>query len=210
MNSLLITSLCVTQRLTRLIRLAGLLLVLAMPTIAQAVDDGDRLAHQLADNVANDVAKNVADNLASCANFEQRRWMADLDTQLVSTGYFLRQGDGLIWQTTSPVADRVQLTPGDPDLPMSLEVMLPVLTGLLAGDWAALRQHFAIDQTGEPDAWQARMTPLDDAVATRLKSIRVSGGEQIERLELAFVNDDRVDIQLTPADCAALDASSAQ
>lgn len=190
-------------RLTRLIRLAGLLLVLAASTSAQAVDD-------VTDNVANNLADNVANSLASCANFEQRRWMADLDTQLVSTGYFLRQGDGLIWQTTSPVADRVHLTPGDPDLPMSLEVMLPVLTGLLAGDWQALRQHFAIDQTGEPDAWQARMTPLDDAVATRLESIRVSGGERIERLELAFVNDDRVDIRLTPADCAALDASSAQ
>jgi len=203
MNSLLITSLCVTQRLTRLIRLAGLLLVLAASTSARAADS-------VTDNVANNLADNVANSLASCANFEQRRWMADLDTQLTSTGYFLRQGDGLIWQTTSPVADRVQLTPGDPDLPMSLEVMLPVLTGLLAGDWQALRQHFAIDQSGEPDAWQARMTPLDDAVATRLESIRVSGGEQIERLELAFVNDDRVDIQLTPADCAALEAPPAQ
>ena len=199
MNSLLITPLCVTQRLTRL---AGLLLVLAMSTTVQAAEDSARLA--------GNVANNLADNLANCANFEQRRWMADLDTQLVSAGYFLRQGDGLIWQTTSPVSDRVHLSPDDPDLPMSLEVMLPVLTGLLAGDWQALRQHFAITQTGEPDAWQARMTPLDDAVATRLESIRVNGGTQIEHLELAFVNDDRVDIQLTPADCAALEAPPAQ
>lgn len=73
MNSLLITSLCVTQRLTRLIRLAGLLLVLAASTSAQAADS-------VTDNVANNLADNVANSLASCANFEQRRWMADLDT----------------------------------------------------------------------------------------------------------------------------------
>lgn len=142
--------------------------------------------------------------LAQCARFEQQREMADLDVTINSAGYFLRQDNALIWQTTKPVADRVRLSPDNPDLPRALQVMLPVLTGLLDGDWQALRQHFAIDPTGEADDWQARLTPRDAAVAERLERLDASGGERVEKLNMAFANGDRVAIRLTPADCDAL------
>ncbi|MDN6298197.1 MAG: outer membrane lipoprotein carrier protein LolA [Halomonas sp.] len=142
--------------------------------------------------------------LARCARFEQQREMADLDVTLDSAGYFLRQDDALIWQTTRPVADRVRLSPDNPDLPRSLSLMLPVLTGLLDGNWQALRQHFAIDPAGESGDWQARLTPLDAAVAERLERIDASGGQRVERLNLAFANGDRVVIRLTPTDCDTL------
>lgn len=146
--------------------------------------------------------------LAQCARFAQEREMADLDTTLKSAGYFLRRDDALIWQTTRPVNDRVRLAADNPELPRALKMMLPVLTGLLDGNWEALQEHFAVKrpdaERDTPDAWQARLTPLDDAVAERLERIDAAGGERVERLAMAFTNGDRVTIRLTPADCDAL------
>lgn len=173
--------------------LALSLLMLTLAGAAKAAPDAGRLAQQLREHAP------------TCGRFTQRRWMADLDTGLDSAGHFRRQGEALIWQTLTPVADRVRLAPDNPDLPLGLKAMLPVLTGLLAGDWPTLEQHFEVRLEGEIAAWRARLAPRDPAVAERLESLRVEGGDRVERVSLRFTDGDRLTLELEPADCDALD-----
>lgn len=165
---------------------------------------GTAVADTGADTDGTALTERLSVNLPSCGRFEQHRWLADLDTNLTSSGYFLREESALIWHTTTPVVDRVRLESDNPDLPMGLKAMLPVLTGLLAGDWTALRRHFDIALDGEPDAWQAELTPRDDALAERLQRINVTGGDRVEQLKLPFADGDRLTLSLTPADCQRL------
>lgn len=151
------------------------------------------------------LAKRLSAHAPSCGRFEQSRWLADLDTRLDSRGTFRRQADGLIWQTLSPIEDRLRLSDDNDALPPGLRLMLPVLTGLLSGDWQALEPHFKVELDGVLEDWQAELVPIDAAVGERLAHLTVSGGERVERVELAFASGDRLTLTLTATPCRSLD-----
>ncbi|MEH6493815.1 LolA family protein [Halopseudomonas sp.] len=150
----------------------------------------------------------LAEHSPQCSHFAQTRWLADLEAELASSGYFQRSEQGLVWHTLTPVDSRLVLNADNPDMPLAYQVILPVLTGLLGGDWAALQQHFALQLQGELSDWRAELTPIDDAVAERLQLLQVRGGEQVEQLQIDFVSGDRMTLQLSAADCAALPGAS--
>lgn len=150
----------------------------------------------------------LAERSPQCSHFAQTRWLADLQAELASTGYFQRGDEGLIWQTLTPVDSRLVLNADNPDMPLAYQMILPVLNGLLGGDWAALQEHFALELSGELSDWQAELNPTDSLVAERLKQLQVSGGEQVRQLQIDFVSGDRMTLQLSPADCAALPGDS--
>lgn len=150
----------------------------------------------------------LAEHSPACNRFEQTRWLADLEAELASSGYFQRSEQQLVWHTLTPVDSRLVLDADNPDLPLAYQVILPVLTGLLSGDWAALQQHFSVDLQGQLEAWQASLTPTDAAVAERLQRLQVSGAEQVRELQIRFVSGDLMNLQLSPADCATLPGNS--
>ena len=150
----------------------------------------------------------LAEHSPQCSHFAQIRWLADLEAELASSGYFQRSDNALIWQTLTPVDSRLVLKADNPELPLAYQVILPVLNGLLGGDWAALQEHFAVDLSGELGDWQAALKPTDSVVAERLKHLQVEGGEQVRQLQIDFVSGDRMTLQLSPADCAALPGDS--
>lgn len=156
------------------------------------------------------LSQQLGEQAPDCVRFEQRRWMQDLGTELPSSGYFQRQASGLVWQTLSPVKDRVVLSADNPDLPPGLKALLPVLSGLLAGNWDRLEQHFKVDLSGSMAAWQAELEPLDSAVAERLEGVRLSGSSKVDHLKVSFVDGDRLTLELTPLDCTQLDEAPPQ
>lgn len=154
------------------------------------------------------LSRRLGDQAPACVSFEQHRWMEDLGTELPSTGYFQRQVSGLVWQTLSPVKDRVVLSADNPELPPGLKALLPVLIGLLDGDWDRLERHFQASLSGSLNAWRVELVARDGAVAERLDGIEVRGGDRVDRLAMAFADGDRLTLDLTPADCAALTAKA--
>ncbi|CAM0557212.1 LolA-related protein [Vreelandella titanicae] len=155
--------------------------------------DGDALAERLAAHAP------------QCGRFDQSRWLADLDAQLDSRGYFEQQANGLVWQTTSPVRDRVVMSEDNDELPMGFQVVAPVLGGLLSGNWQRLESHFTIELSGALDDWQAKLTPSEVHIAERLSQLLVQGNQQVEHVELMFTNDDRLNLTLAAVDCASLE-----
>lgn len=154
------------------------------------------------------LSQHLSDQAPACMRFEQRRWMADLDFELPSEGYFHRQPDRLVWQTLSPVQDRVVLGSDNPKLPPGLKALLPILNGLLAGDWERLEQHFQASLSGSLRAWKIGLIARNSAVAEQLEGIEASGGDAVTRLNVIFTNGDRLALELTPEDCAILTAEA--
>ncbi|CAM3599187.1 outer membrane lipoprotein carrier protein LolA [Halomonas sp. FME1] len=152
-----------------------------------------------------DLAERLADNAPQCGRFAQTRWLADLNSQLDSRGTFEHQDEGLVWQTTSPINDRVVLSADNEELPMGFQAVAPVLSGLLSGDWQALERYFTIELSDTQDEWQAMLTPSNANIAQRLVHLLVHGHQQVERVEILFTNDDRLEITLSAADCERLD-----
>ena len=152
-----------------------------------------------------DLATRLTENAPPCGRFEQTRWLADLDSQLESHGTFEHQDAGLVWQTTFPINDRVVLSADNDELPMGFQAVAPVLGGLLSGNWQALVRYFAIELSGTQDEWQAKLTPSEANIAQRLDHLMVQGNQQVEHVEIAFTNDDRLELALSGADCEHLE-----
>ncbi|MCA0976500.1 hypothetical protein LCL99_18685 [Halomonas denitrificans] len=147
------------------------------------------------------LSRHLSQDPPACVSFDQRRWMADLETELPSTGYFRRQSTGLVWQTLTPIQDRLVLSAENPDLATGMKALLPVLTGLFDGNWTTLEQHFSVTLSGRLDAWQATLSPKDAAIAERLESIALKGDELVSSLEVRFTDGDRLSLALSPLPC---------
>ncbi|MDI5934611.1 LolA family protein [Halomonas kalidii] len=184
-----------TMRHSMMTACLGLLLVAGQP--AWAAPDADALAERLSSHAP------------QCATFEQTRWLADLEASLKSRGYFQREADGLSWHTLSPIQESLHLSEESDELPMSFQLILPVFTGLLAGDWQTLERHFTIVLEDERDGWRADLTPIDPALGEHLSQLVVQGGERVEQLDITFRDGDRLELSLTPVDCASLDDGNA-
>ena len=179
--------------INRTMLLIGFGLMVSTPAVAAPDED--------------DLAERLAVNTPQCGRFEQSRWMADLGTQLDSRGYFEHQQNGLVWQTTAPINDRVLLSEDNDELPTGFQVIAPVLGGLLSGDWQLLERHFTIELSGEQQRWQATLTPNEAGVAERLTQLHVQGSQQVEQVEIDFANNDQLSLTLTAANCDSLDDS---
>src|SRR5262245_59198073 len=107
--------------------------------------------------------------------FIQERHLQGFQRPLRSEGAFLLVPDrGLIWRAEQPFAVTTVITPSgvvqevdgnEPqDRPKTQAPFIGQLYGMmsaaLAGDWTALRNHFAVTQQGDERRWQAVLTPL--------------------------------------------------
>lgn len=152
------------------------------------------------------LAEQLARHAPQCGRFEQSRWLADIETQLNSRGDFQQLQEGLVWQTTSPIQDRVLLSQhNDDDLPPGFLVIAPIFIGLLSGEWRELEHYFTVELEGDLQDWKARLLPKEAVIAERLTQLLASGSQQVEQLTLKFADGDQLDINLTPTACSDLD-----
>lgn len=146
-----------------------------------------------------------------CGDFQQTRWLEDVGAQLKSRGQFHLIGDpnapeGLVWDTTSPIEDRLEMRPnasegpdGEP-LPADQQAMAELLVNFFHGDWQALEEHFTLTLTGSADDWQASLTPRDARLAEAIKHLEIEGGSWLDHLTLTSGDGDRLALTLTPRD----------
>ncbi len=166
--------------------------------------------NQVAENQAADdldaerLATQLARQAPACVSFEQQRWIAELESEVTSSGYFHRLPEGLVWQTLKPIEDRVLLSADNPDLSTGMRALLPILSGLLEGDWSKLEQHFDIALEGSMDAWHTTLKPRDSMVAEHLDSIALEGGVRLDQMDIQFTSGDRLALALEPVACSSL------
>lgn len=168
-----------------------LLLLLPLPALAFGLDD---------------LQARLAQTQAIEGQFEQQRYLADLDTSLDSSGHFTYQrGERVVWVLEAPVEDRLVFTPDsasaldestDAHNDRRRDQVAALFLRLLGGDWQALAERFEIALEGSAKDWRVDLTPISAALRERITGIELQGGRYLESLTLHAANDDVLEVRL--------------
>jgi outer membrane lipoprotein carrier protein LolA len=150
--------------------------------------------------------------------FEQEKRIAKIKRPLSSRGRFaLVRGKGVLWRTEAPIqslltltADTLSVAQGDRQ---SVSLSLGAQPGLrflgqtvfavFMTDVLQIRRSFSLIDGVVPDRplpWRLSLKPRDAAVAKLMREIQLTGGEQIESVEIFERNGDSTMIRLLELD----------
>lgn len=133
--------------------------------------------------------------------FVQTRHLADLDSELKSSGHFRYQRDvRVVWVLETPVEERYEFSadaPPEMDTEDRRQAQAAALfLDLLQGHWQALEERFTLTLDGDATNWRVTLQPRQAALRQRLAEIRLRGGRYLERLALDAANGDRLQVRL--------------
>ncbi len=147
------------------------------------------------------------------ASFVEQRFVHTLDAPLRSSGTLaFTAPDRLARRTLEPRAeamlvegDNLTLTRSGRTRSMQLDTMpemlaiVEALRGTLTGNAQTLQRHFRTAVSGTADAWTLELTPLEAALASRLRSARLSGVRgEVHSVEMEMGSGDRSVTTITP------------
>ena len=138
--------------------------------------------------------------------FVEHQWIAVLDKPVESSGELFFDAPGrLEKRTLLPKPESVVLEQGNVTIRRGAKSRTfalrdypqfgPIIDSIratVAGDLAALQQHYQLDFQPEGARWTLKLTPRDKALAAQIAFIRVAGaGEFIREIEMDRSNGDR-------------------
>lgn len=148
-------------------------------------------------------------------SFTQRKYLAELEQPLVSTGRFVvAAGHGLLWRIEQPVQAQlvvtrqhmVQRSNGhevvrfNAEQAPALSVVAAVLLAVFQADMDQLRHYFQIQkQSGHGDHWAMTLVPSGAGVGEFIAQVRIQGAANINRIEIDQPGGDRSIIELHAA-----------
>lgn len=144
--------------------------------------------------------------------FTQRKYLAELERPLISTGRFVvADSYGLLWQIERPIQAQLVITRQHlvrrsngheiarigADRQPALRVVAAVLLAVFQADMDRLRQYFEIEaQSRDQDRWAMTLRPTGGAVSAFIERLRIQGAAHIERIEIDQPGGDRSVIEL--------------
>ena len=177
------------------------------------------------DDAVSAVASRVAHPALQRGQFEQLKQVAGFRKPLRSTGRFvLARGRGIIWNTETPFASRLIVTPerllsesagGTQTLDAAEEPALrsinAILFDLIGGDVAKLQARFDVLATVQDGGrWEMKLTPKPGLIAQAFDAIELHGAVHVDRVVLFESNGDRSEITFSKlAETPALNAEEA-
>lgn len=153
------------------------------------------------------VLPTLAPGTALYGHFTQEQHVKGLSAPLITEGDFVLVPErGIIWRSAQPMHSVTVLTAAGmrrvvEDNPIqrlaSAKVpayahMYELLDRAVVGDWSALRQDFAVEYSGDRQAWKLTLTPLRSVgpLAARLSSVILTGDGRIDAVEINRANGD--------------------
>ena len=144
--------------------------------------------------------------------FSQQRHIRVLSLPLISTGSFnYKRGQGLIWETLTPIQNRVEISPGQGIVMTnnheavqtiaSSQFLAEIFLAVFSGDMRQIETLFTIEnqskeQQPSDNHWTLRLTPNDKRIASHISSIHLKGSQRIEAISLREANGDSTEISL--------------
>lgn len=182
----------------------GLLLALGVSVLSHGQDDSAQVIAQ------------VAEKSYVRGEFRQERHIAVLSLPLISSGVFTyRRNEGVIWETQTPVASRVEIRPAEGVLAgndeHSLEavaasdILAEIFLGIFSGNLDRLERLFDITETDassvDNDHWRLLLAPAVPALARHIEQISLEGKEYVETIALREAGGDstRIDLKILEA-----------
>lgn len=144
-------------------------------------------------------------------SFNQEKYIATLDTTLISTGVFTYRRDKSIrWEILEPIHNQLLMTPSaisskaenrelmrlDANSNPVAQVISEIFFAVLTADWEKLAPHFELSGTVEGLLWHAVLLPLDPAVAQIFSRVELKGQTLLEKIVLHEKSGDRTTIHL--------------
>lgn len=135
-------------------------------------------------------------------SFTQRRQVQGLPIPLQSSGVFsYSEASGLHWETQKPVQNLLQVDQAglrqQGNYVAGSDIMAQSLLGLFSGDMRELTRYFEVSVTGDIDAWQASLRPLNPQVEAIIRSLELRATADVRHLSIKDGNGDSTDIEMT-------------
>ena len=157
------------------------------------------------------------------ANFSEQRFVQGLDAPLPASGVLgFVAPDRLMRRTLQPRAEAM-LVDGNTltltrngrtrsfalDATPEMVALVEAMRGTLSGNASTLERHFRIALDGDAQRWMLELTPLEDALARQVLSVRLGGraGELLS-VELLLTGGDRSVMTIEPVRGATAAASA--
>ena len=150
--------------------------------------------------------------------FEQQKRIAKLERPLASRGRFaLLRGQGVLWRTESPIRSLLTLTSDAMTVVQHDQTIVSIsltrepalrflgqsVFAVLMTDVPQLRRSFTVLDARVPEGpapWSLSLQPRDAAASRLMRQIALTGGEQIESIEISERNGDSTLIRLLELD----------
>jgi outer membrane lipoprotein-sorting protein len=149
------------------------------------------------------------------ANFHEQKILSLLSEPLTSSGTLRYRRPNYVERLTlSPRRERFvyengKVTVGNDtrqrqfqaDNDPSLGAFIESMRATLAGDEKGLRRHYALRLSGASEKWILELTPLESALASRIRLLRISGVQNnLKQIDILEVSGDRTVMTIDVAD----------
>lgn len=139
---------------------------------------------------------------------QQRRFLRSLEQPLISEGTFVMQAQkGLLWETRSPIASVIRITPDGMTQKDSAgnwqplqqqgagsQSQIRLFMDLLAGNTRALSGQFGLSLQGDAQHWTLTLDPTSSILKQIFQRIVITGGQTINQVTLSETQGDKTDI----------------
>ena len=144
--------------------------------------------------------------------FEQTKYIAQIDANLASSGTFSYQaGKQITWHTSTPVESTLTLTPehivsqqnGQTVSSISNEqspvvaVFSDIFFGVMTAQWSLLQNYFDITPELDGEQWRATLTPNDANIAQAVTQVTLSGNQLLQHVVLTEPNGNTTSIRFS-------------
>ncbi len=158
-----------------------------------------------------DLQQKLAQSILIRGEFQQVRTMQMFNQPLSTSGTFLLDHEkGLLWQQTKPFPINLTLTQNKLHQSINGEVQVindsgnpmafyftRLFLSLFKGDTDAIEDNFTLQLSGEKDAWTLLLIPTTSPVDSVFKSIKIEGGQYLNRVVLSEVRGDITEMVFT-------------
>lgn len=153
-----------------------------------------------------DIATQLQNNPQIHGDFVQLRHLRGMSEPLTSSGTFaITAEQGLWWSPQEPIAALLKVSPRGvvqwqngrwQDVPQQQgNAQIRLFLSLLAGDWAALQDSFALSADGDPNAWTLTLTPENATLKQVMQQIVVRGDKIIREIDISETQGDRSELR---------------
>lgn len=155
-----------------------------------------------------DLEKQLSAHRTVQGDVQQKRYLRSLAQPLLSQGKFVMQADkGLLWQTLTPIASTIRITPEgmmQKDAAGNWQPLqqqgaggksqIRLFMDLLSGNTRALSGQFEQSLQGTADQWTLTLTPSSSMLKQIFRQITIAGGQTINQVTLNETQGDRSEI----------------
>ena len=109
--------------------------------------------------------------------FEERRSVPGFPKPMLSRGHFTLEGESLVWQTQTPFASLMKVTP-------AVGRICTLLTSVMGGRFDALSDLFAVSAAQSEGRVHISANPKSPELAQVVKHIQAEAGSYLEKLTM--------------------------